>query len=219
MVDPPACLGRYEPTEAECNGSEADPDPCTWRDRCGALKTYLKRSKQGIGRWLDLEGWEIRRWCDQWIEAYEIEGGLPKGENPTATTKAAADLRGAFDRLVDYLTTNTHQIGRQFASQRLALPGELYLVDRMTQARYKAVYARSAHGHDRPLVRLRLKPKVGVVELRLPIAAPEAARAIGAEATAIKSGQFQSRVELTAETIEGVGPRLLALVSSGGVKL
>lgn len=190
--------------------------PCTWRDRCGALQTYLRRSKQGIGRWLDLEGWEIRRWCDQWIEAYEIEAGRPKSE---PTPIAAHDTREAFDRLVKYLTTHAHQIGRQFAQNRLVLPGELYLVDRLAQARYVAIYARAHRGHDRPFVRLRLKPKVGVVELRLPVEAPEAARALGAEAVALKSGQFRSRVDLGPEVLEGVGQRLLALVNAGGIKL
>lgn len=216
MVDPPVCLGTYEPAEAECNGSEGDPLPCTWRDRCGAFKTYLRRSKQGITKWLDLEGWEIRRWCDQWIEAYEIENGLPKNEPaPTATP----DLRDAFDRLVEYLTTNAHQMGRQFARDRLALPGELYLVDRMSQARYKALYVRAHRGYDRPVVRLRLKPRAGVVEIRLPLEATEVTRVFGAEAVAIKSGQFQSRVDLKAEDLEGVEVRLVGLVSSGAIKL
>ena len=215
-VDPPPCLGLFEPADGECNGSEADPLPCTWRDRCGALKTYLKRSKQGVGRWLELEGWEIRRWCDQWIEAYEIEEGLPKNEFKPIS---AGDLREAFDSVVRYLTANAHQVGRQFALNRLALPGELYLVDHMAKARYVAVYARAHQGHDRPVVRLRFKPRAGVVELRLPVEATEAARALGVDAVAIKSGQFQARAELGLEALEGVGARILALAKSGALKL
>jgi len=215
-IDPPPCLGLFEPTDGECSGSEADPLPCTWRDRCGAFKTYLRRSKQRAARWLELEGWEIRRWCDQWIEAYEIENGLPKNETPPTL---AGDLRQAFEQVVDYLSSNTHQIGRQFARDRLALPGELYLVDRMAQARYVAIYARAHQGHDRPVVRLRYKPRAGVVELRLPVEATEAARALGVDAVAIKSGQFRARADLGLETLEGVGARILALAKTGAIKL
>lgn len=215
-IDPPPCLGLFEPLDAECNGSEADPLFCTWRDRCGALKTYLKRSKQGVGRWLELEGWEIRRWCDQWIEAYEIENGLPKNEKPPT---AVADLREAFDRLVEYLKTNAHQVGRQFAEDRLALPGDLYLVDHMDKARYVAIYARAHQGHDRPVVRIRFKPRAGSVELRLPVEAAEAARALGVEAVAIKSGQFRARADIGLEALDGLGSRIFALAKSGALKL
>jgi hypothetical protein len=177
----------------------------------------LRRSKQGISKWLELEGWEIRRWCDQWIEAYEIENGTPKNEKPS--TEVAADIRAAFDRAVAYLTEHTHLVGRQFARDRLAVPGEFYLVDRMAQARYMALYARSHRGHDRPVVRLRLKPRAGVVELRLPVGAPEAAQALGGEAVAIKAGQFRSKMDLGVEALEGVGPRVLALINSGVIAL
>jgi hypothetical protein len=216
LLDPPPCLGTFDPNDTECNGSEADPLPCTWRDRCGALKTYLRRSKQGIGRWLDLESWEIRRWCDQWIEAYEIKDGLPKHETPPAPP---TELRAAFDGLVLYLITNAHQIGRQFARDRLALPGELYLSDHMAKARYMAIYARAHQGHDRPFVRLRLKPRAGVVEVRLPVTAPEAAQALGVDADAIKTGRFRCKANLKAEALTGVGPRLLGLAKSGVIKL
>lgn len=212
MVDSPPCLGTYEPAEVECNGSKADPDPCTWRDRCGALKTYLRRSKQGIAKWLELEGWEIRRWCDQWIEAYEIEGGIPRVEREVVKV----DLRAAFSELVAELPT---KINWEYAQGRLALPGELYLVDRLVQDRYVAFYVRARQGHDRPVVRLQIKPLVGVVELRLPLGAPETAKALGVEAVAIRSGKFKARANLQADELEGVAVKIGALANSGALNL
>jgi len=35
----PPCLGWYEDGEAECDGSDEDPNPCSWRARCQAVQT------------------------------------------------------------------------------------------------------------------------------------------------------------------------------------
>lgn len=215
LVEPPPCVGTYRPTDPECDGSEADPNPCTWRDRCGGLQTYLRRTKQGIGRWLDLEGWQLRRWCDQWIEAYEIEGGIPKAERHKVA-RPAVNLRAAFDHLVAELPP---LIDRDYARDRLALPGELYLVDKLQNARYVAYYVRARRGHDQPVVRLQIKPHVGVVDLRLPLGVSETKAALEVEAEPIKSGKFLARAVLEAEQLEGVEHKIAALANTGALRL
>lgn len=216
MTEPPACVGTYAPDETECNGSEADPYPCTWRDRCGALQTYLRRAKQSPTKWLSLEGWELRRWCDQWVEAYEIEAGRPKVQDLIPSGVSKGDLRAAFDRLLAYVLNHTD---RDVARGRLALPGELYLVDRFPQNRYVTIYGRARQGHDQPFLRLQLKPRAGMLELRTPLDPVEALGAFGLAAEAVTSGKFRSRVLIKGEWADTVGPVLVSLAKVGKISL
>lgn len=213
MIGPPPCVGTFESNNLECNGSEQDPYPCAWRDRCGAFKTHLRRAKQSPTKWLKLPGWELRRWCDQWVEAYEIEDGTPKNERGDAKK---IELREAFDKLVVYLLEQTN---RDVANGRLALPGELYLVDHFAQNKYVAIYGRARQGHDKPFVRLQLKPRAKVVEVRTPLNDNDITQAFGIDAQPINSGKFKSKVLVDADDLEHVGRILVTLANSGAIKL
>lgn len=81
----PACVGTFETGDPQCNGDPSDPAPCTWRDKCGAFKTYLDTQSSNGSQWFDSETGELRadtetfnRFCLEQIQKFSVVGGQPR---------------------------------------------------------------------------------------------------------------------------------------------
>jgi hypothetical protein len=152
--------------------------------------------------------------CTSWVEQHRIEEGLPPKEAQQAATMSPQDL---FDVFLAHIVA---EVDRPFAhAGTVALPGQLYLRDRRREHGLAAVYCRSRKGHDRPLVRVRLRKTSGALEIRLPVLATVAAE-IGLGAKVLHgSGRYKSEVVLFEKDALASAKKIARLVELDKIQL
>lgn len=217
---PPSCVGNYERDDDQCDGSEADPYACAWRDKCGAFKAHLSESRASSSKWIDGDGKLIVDLGDfnlssrRWMETYDIVDGLPRA--PVIEQQSMG-----LDELFDlFLTSLIRDVGIPYAAPgSLALPGQLYLRDHRTRHNYATVYYRARRGHDRPLARVRTRPRDKAIEVWLPVTARVAAK-LGISARVLTSrGQFKSELVLNQVNAVKLAKKIAGLVDEGKIQL
>ena len=83
---PPSCVGNYERGDDQCDGSDDDPYPCAWRDKCGAFKAHLSKSRASASTWIDGDGHLVvdlvsfNSSARRWVEVYDIVDGVPAAD-------------------------------------------------------------------------------------------------------------------------------------------
>lgn len=216
---PPQCIGGFETGDPECNGSSSDPRPCVWRDKCGAFRAHLQKTRAGLGRWVDTDGelvvdaFKFDQDCRAWVELYQVVDGLPAGEKP-APTMAVDELFDAFERWL------LAEVDRELVAGKLALPGQLFVVDRRERYGYETIYCRAPRGLDRPLAQICIRRKVSQLVVRLPVSAAVVARA-GLDVVVLdrRRGQFRSETYVDEHNAQAFATKLGGLVESGELKL
>lgn len=218
---PPSCVGNYERDDDQCDGSDTDPYPCTWRDKCGAFKAHLNKSRANASKWINGDGELVvdlvsfNRSAHRWIEVYDIADGVPATE--AADNKPLVGIEELFDLFLSRLIT---EVERGFAKPgKLALPGQLYLRDHRTRHNYATIYCRARQGVDKPLVRVRPRPRDKALEVWLPVTARIAAK-LGLSARVLSSqGQFKSELVLDQANAIGLAKKIAGLVDGGKIQL
>lgn len=217
---PPTCVGNYARVDEECNGADADPYPCAWRDKCGAFKVHLRKSRANSSKWIDGDGrlvvdlFSFNHSALRWVEVYDIVDGIP-------TTEAAEHRSMGVDELFDLFLSNLiSEVGIPYAKPgALALPGQLYLRDHRSRHNYATVYCRARRGLDRPLARVRTRPRDKALEVWLPVTARVAAK-LGISARVLVShGQFKSELLLDQTNAVGLAKKIAGLVDGGKIQL
>ncbi len=217
---PPACVGSYERNDDQCDGSEADPYPCAWRDKCGAFKAHLSKSRANASKWIDGEGKLVASLASfnestrRWVEVYDITDGLP-------ATKAAKHPSMGLDELFDLFLTNLiSEVGRVFApAGTLALPGQLYLRDHRVRHSYATIYCRARRGRDKALARTRGRFRDGMLEVWLPVTARVAAKTGLSARVLTAQGQFRSELIIDQNNAIGLAKKIAGLVEGGKIPL
>lgn len=122
--------------------------------------------------------------------------------NPLPLEKGILEFATNFENLLRDKLPN-----RRFASGKrlLVKPGTFYPVDRSKASRYISWYCTVSNGPDRAVASIRFKPRLGTVDIALPVAEDELAKAgslKGFEVKKAEHGQF--RILLTHLDKKGV---------------
>ena len=218
---PPQCIGGFEADDPECNGSSSDPQPCVWRDKCGAFRAHLRKSRSGLGRWVNEDGqlvvdpFEFDQRCRQWVERYQVVDGrvagvMPAGEKRTSAPTMTVDE--LFDAFQEWLLA---EIDREFIADKLALPGQLFAVDRRGQYGYLTIYCRAAQGIDRALAQIYTKRKTVQLAVLLPVKAAIIDRS-GLDVRVLdrRRGQFRSVAYIDESNAQAFALKLGGLVAA-----
>ena len=193
---PPTCVGTHEPEHPECDG---DP-PCAWRDKCGAFKQHLEQTQSRLDVWVDGEGrllrdpWRFNEDCLLWVDQYNIVDGLaPAPETPEVVTGSL------FSRFKIMLLA---KLEREITPRgRVALPGQLYMVDYLKHHGYVTIYCRASRGWDMPVVRIDPKARSKALEIRLPFAPNQLT---GVDVRVLNHGQFKTGVTIDDQNIDSM---------------
>lgn len=217
---PPQCVGTYDRGDDQCDGSDADPYPCAWRDKCGGFKAHLAKSRSSSATWIDGEGnlvvdlYSFNRSARRWVEVYDIVDGIP-------TADAAEHRSMGLEELFDLFLSNlVAEVERDFAEPgALALPGQLYLRDHRDRHSYATIYCRARRGHDKPLARVRSRPRDKALEVWLPVTARVAAKLGLSARVLVAHGQFKSELVLDQANAIGLAKKIAGLVDGGKIEL
>ncbi len=217
---PPSCVGNYERGDSECDSNDADPYPCAWRDKCGAFKAHLSKSRSNASRWINGDGslavslQSFNESTHRWIQVYDIVDGL-------SSTESTKTRSVGLDELFELFLSNlVNEVSRDFAKPgALASPDQLYLRDHRQRHGYVTIYCRARNGHDKPLARIRSRPRDKVLEVWLPVSARVAAK-LGLSARVLPShGQFKSELVLDETNAIGIAKKIAGLVDGGKIQL
>ena len=82
MSTPPSCVGTYEKGHEQCDGSNQDPRPCTWRDKCVALGLHCEATGADLSKFIDPDTDEPRTssrafsdFCLQLTKSFNVVNG------------------------------------------------------------------------------------------------------------------------------------------------
>lgn len=217
---PPTCIGTYEHQHPECDG---DP-PCTWRDKCGAFRAHTERTKSTLRRWLDGEGrllvdpYHFDRQCQRWIATYDVIDGLPLEEAVELRRLSAPEL---FDGFLAFLVAEIAELGREFRRRgQLALPGDLYLVDKRETLKYAVIYCRATRRRqDATIAKIWIRPALRALAVWLPVA-PSVAAKLALSARVLRGrGFYRSEISVDERNAEAMANKIVGLVEAGKIKL
>lgn len=245
--DHPTCNG--DPTGL----TEQERLPCAWRNRCAGLQLFCHETSQIpeiVVATLDYD--RLVQLCETRVEIHDIVDGIPGGPpKPEPEPKSPARPKKRTSRTIsskknggskaplsdDVLALGSHFErclkdefpNRRFAKKKrvLAKPGTFYPVDRTRASRYLSWYCTTDKGQDRAIACLRFKPRLGSVDIGLPVQVEVLRDALDEKTfqrfapKASVLGQFQSllkhldreAVGLAAETIKRLVDRELLEVS------
>lgn len=215
-LDIPPCLGFRE-ADITCDGGlnrehkKVEP-VCAWRNRCMALQDYAAHEGKIPERIMSGKSpSQIVQLTTRLLErtrstappdAAPAPAPKPAPATPKATPvpRALAKLSdGARARLVEKLHEAVKEIasaaGLQISpdwTEVNALPGDLYVIDRLERSGYISLYQRLAGNKSRALAAFRVRPRDGIFNVQLPVVKDsEHVKGIRAEeVVAHKDGKF-----------------------------
>lgn len=189
----PLCVGTFDSEDKQCSGdkkgaTDNEKRPCVYRDRCFALQQLSHKDGKTLDHYVTLKedvrtkrvfafslSKKLLPTVQRLIDDYRINGGLASARRrlrPLALVKPKAPKAEKIlvgDEVASWLF---HRI-----SERLEMPivpgmpliGELFVVDRLENSRYRSLYLKTETSAKMAIVSAYMKSLKKTIEVRIAI--------------------------------------------------
>lgn len=182
MTAAPECAAGYGPGEEECDGDPRGANPsCAWREPCRRLALFCRTTgfNPEILQECTLE--DLERLAKAVDDTGRISGTVADVLAPQDKAKPARSHRFSERMWRLHLHFENHLRDR-FGAERvrnsmheekqdqvILRPGSFFPVDRSERSGYVVWYCKTGERYDRPLFVVYFRPKLGCVDLHLPV--------------------------------------------------